>query len=150
VNQTFFDSTVESAYSTIFFADYEDEARRMRYANCGHLPGLLLRADGRVEELDSTGTVLGMFRDWEGELGECQLAPGDAMALYTDGVTEACDAAGEEFGKNRLAAALTGALQSVRKKAPAQAVVEAILAEVQRFSAGEQADDITLIVARCR
>ena len=150
VNQTFFDSTVESAYSTIFFADYEDEARRMRYANCGHLPGLLLRANGQVEELASTGTVLGMFRDWEGDRGECQLAPGDAMALYTDGVTEACDAAGEEFGQNRLAAALTGALQSVRKKAPAQAVVEAILAEVQRFSAGEQADDITLIVARCR
>jgi serine phosphatase RsbU (regulator of sigma subunit)/predicted enzyme related to lactoylglutathione lyase len=144
VNQTFFDSTVESAYSTVFFADYEDDVRKMRYANCGHLPGLLLRADGLVEELSSTGTVLGLFRDWDGEMGECQLAPGDTFALYTDGVTEACDADGEEFGQKRLARALRR-----RKKLDAKKTVDAVLEEVEEYCAGSQEDDITLIVAKC-
>lgn len=144
VNQNFFDSSVEAAYSTVFFAEYCDEERRMRYANCGHLPGLLLRADGRVEELASTGTVVGMFRDWVGEMGACQLEPGDTLALYTDGVTEACDADEVEFGQKRLLRAL-----KKRKKLGARAMVDAVLDDVQKYSAGEQGDDVTLIVARC-
>jgi serine phosphatase RsbU (regulator of sigma subunit) len=144
VNETFFDNTVESAYSTVFFADYEDDARRMRYANCGHLPGLLLRANGSVEELASTGTVLGLFRHWDGHMGECRLEPGDTLALYTDGVTEACNADREEFGQQRLTRALKR-----RRKREAKAIVDAVLDEVQQYSAGEQEDDITLIVARC-
>ena len=144
VNQTFFDSTAESAYSTVFFADYEDDVRKMRFANCGHLPGLLLRADGLVEELSSTGTVLGLFRDWDGEMGECQLAPGDTFALYTDGVTEACDADGQEFGQKRLARALRR-----RKKLDAKKTVDGVLEEVEAYCAGSQEDDITLIVAKC-
>jgi serine phosphatase RsbU (regulator of sigma subunit) len=145
VNETFFDNTAESAYSTVFFAEYEDDARSMRYANCGHLPGLLLRADGSVEELASTGTVLGLFRTWDGHMGACRLAPGDTLALYTDGVTEACDAEGEEFGAKRLARALRR-----RKKLDAKSTVDAVLAEVEEYCGGSQEDDITLIVARCR
>jgi serine phosphatase RsbU (regulator of sigma subunit) len=116
----------------------------MRYANCGHLPGLLLRADGSVEELASTGTVVGMFRDWVGEMGACQLEPGDLLALYTDGVTEACNAEEAEFGQKRLLRAL-----KKQKKRSARAIVDAVLDEVQKYSAGEQGDDVTLIVARC-
>ena len=144
VNQTFFDNSVESAYSTVFFAEYCDESRKMRYSNCGHLPGLLLRADGKVEELASTGTVLGLFRSWDGHMGDCALEPGDVLALYTDGVTEACNAEREEFGQKRLIAALKR-----RKKLGAKAMVGAVLEEVQRYSPGEQEDDITLIVAKC-
>jgi serine phosphatase RsbU (regulator of sigma subunit) len=144
VNQTFFDNTVDSAYSTVFFAEYDDETRVMRYANCGHLPGLLLRAGGEVEHLCPTGTVLGMFRDWDGHLGECRLAPGDTLALYTDGVTEACNAEGREFGQLGLVRALKR-----RKKLGAKATVDAVLEELQKYSSGEQGDDITLIVGRC-
>jgi serine phosphatase RsbU (regulator of sigma subunit)/catechol 2,3-dioxygenase-like lactoylglutathione lyase family enzyme len=144
VNQTFFDNSVESAYSTIFFADYNDEARCMRYANCGHLPGILLRANGTVEQLCPTGTVLGMFRAWDGHMGECRLAPGDTLALYTDGVTEARNAQDKEFGLPGLARAL-----KKRKKLGARATVDAVLEDVQRYSPGEQEDDITLIVAKC-
>jgi serine phosphatase RsbU (regulator of sigma subunit)/catechol 2,3-dioxygenase-like lactoylglutathione lyase family enzyme len=144
VNQTFFESTAESAYSTVFFAEYEDEPRTMRYANCGHLPGLLLRADGAVEELHSTGTVLGMFRAWDGKMGACQLAAGDSVVLYTDGVTEARNAQGAEFGPKGLVRALKR-----RKKLGAQETVDAVLEDVQQYSAGEQEDDITLIVAKC-
>lgn len=144
VNETFYDNTVESAYSTVFFAEYEDHRQQLRYANCGHLPGLLLRAGGAVEELTSTGTVLGLFRSWEGHSGVCQIEPGDTLALYTDGVTEACDADGEEFGQHRLTALLTE-----HAELSARAMVDRVLDAVQQHCVGEQTDDITLIVARC-
>ncbi len=144
VNATFYDNTVDSAYSTMFFAEYCDVERRLQYANCGHLPGLLLRSGGEVEPLAPTGTVLGLFREWTGHLGACSMAPGDTLALYTDGVTEACNADGEEFGSDRLIAAL-------RRHADrnAQATVRAVLDEVLAHCVGEQTDDITLIIARC-
>ncbi|MGA8162836.1 MAG: PP2C family protein-serine/threonine phosphatase, partial [Acidobacteriaceae bacterium] len=140
----FYDNTVDSAYSTMFFAEYCDDERRLRYANCGHLPGLLLRTSGEVEELSPTGTVLGLFREWTGHIGACEMSSGDTLALYTDGVTEACNAHGEEFGHDRLIAA-------VRKNTgrSAKETVRAVLDEVLEHCTGEQADDITLIVARC-
>ena len=144
VNETFYDNTGDSAYSTIFFAEYEDQRQQLRYANCGHLPGLLLRAGGGIEELASTGTVLGLFRAWDGNTGTCQLAPGDTLALYTDGVTEACDSAGEEFGQRRLAALLQEHAQLTAK-----AMVDTVLGAVQEHCPGEQTDDVTLIVAKC-
>ena len=145
VNRTFFENTGDSAYSTIFFAEYCDRTRQMRYANCGHLPGLLLRADGTVEELAPTGTVLGLFRSWEGHTGSCELEPGDTVALYTDGVTEASNAEGEEFGAHRLS-------ETLRRQAggSAQALVDGVLDAVRAHSPGEQEDDITLIMARVR
>src|ERR1700722_20378173 len=97
VNQLFYDNTADSSYATLFFAEYDDRAQRMRYANCGHLCGLLLRGDDTVEQLKSTCTVLGLFKEWECNIGECQLRCGDSIALYTDGVTESFNAAGEEF-----------------------------------------------------
>ncbi|HEV2278324.1 MAG TPA: SpoIIE family protein phosphatase [Acidobacteriaceae bacterium] len=144
VNETFFENTGDSAYSTIFFAEYCDEEQRLRYANGGHLPGLLLRAGGAVEELAPTGTVLGLFRDWNGHTGDCRMEPGDLLALYTDGVTEACNADGEEFGQDRLT-------RTLRRHASgsAQALVNAVLSDVLKHCTGDQADDITLIVAKC-
>src|SRR6188508_2717724 len=70
VNQLFHENTVESAYATLFFAEYDGRERRLRYANCGHLPGLLLRQDGSVERLDATAYVLGLFPDWDCTIGE--------------------------------------------------------------------------------
>jgi serine phosphatase RsbU (regulator of sigma subunit) len=144
VNQLFYENTVDSAYATVFFAEYDDATRKLRYANCGHLSALLLRNDGALEQLHSTATVLGLFRDWEGPSVECQLSPGDTLALYTDGVTEACNDEGEEFGEQRVAEALRR-----HCKLTAQASVAAIVEDVQRFSPGEQHDDVTLIVAKC-
>ena len=102
MNRLFHENTVDSAYASLFFADYGDRVRRLRYANCGHLCGLLLRSDNTLERLDSTGTLLGLFKEWDCSLGECELASGDTLALYTDGVTEACNDAGEEFGEQLL------------------------------------------------
>jgi len=144
VNQLFYENTTDSAYATLFFAEYDDKRRRLRYANCGHLCALLLRNDDTLERLDSTGTVLGLFKEWDCSIGERRLFFGDTLALYTDGVTEAFSDAGEEFGEHRLIAALRR-----HRKLPSQALLTSILDEVQRFSSREQHDDITLVVARC-
>jgi serine phosphatase RsbU (regulator of sigma subunit)/catechol 2,3-dioxygenase-like lactoylglutathione lyase family enzyme len=145
VNQLFYENTTDSAYATVFFAEYDGIARRLRYTNCGHLSGLLLRHDGSLERLHSTGTVLGLFKEWESPTLECRLSPGDTFALYTDGVTESFNADGEEFGEQRMAEALKH-----HRGKPAHSMVSSIVADVQRFSTGEQHDDITLIVARCQ
>jgi serine phosphatase RsbU (regulator of sigma subunit)/catechol 2,3-dioxygenase-like lactoylglutathione lyase family enzyme len=144
VNQLFFENTIESAYATLFFAEYDDRARRLRYANCGHLPGLILRGDDTLDRLASTGTVLGLFPDWECAIGESSLAAGDTLVLYTDGVTEAFNDRGEEFGEQRL----IESLRRQRDRRP-QALLDAILDDVKQFSPHEQHDDITLLVARC-
>jgi serine phosphatase RsbU (regulator of sigma subunit)/predicted enzyme related to lactoylglutathione lyase len=145
VNQLFSENTTDSAYATLFFGEYDDRCGRLRYANCGHYSPLLLRGDGTLEQLNSTGTVLGLFREWECGVEECALQPGDILTLYTDGITEACNADGEEFGEQRLA-------ESMRRnrERTAQAMLAAILDEVQQFSAGKQQDDITLIVGKCK
>src|SRR6266536_1098739 len=87
VNRLFCENTPEGAFATLFFAEYDDNAGYLRYANCGHLAALLLRSDTTLERLDSTATVLGVFREWDCSIGECRLLPGDTLALYTDDIT---------------------------------------------------------------
>jgi serine phosphatase RsbU (regulator of sigma subunit)/uncharacterized glyoxalase superfamily protein PhnB len=145
VNQLFSENTTDSAYATLFFGEYDDRSRRLRYANCGHYSPVLLRQNDTVERLNSTGTVLGLFREWDCAVEECAIQPGDILALYTDGITEAFNSAGEEFGEQRLIDLLRG-----NRHAPAQAILAAILEEVHAFSENKQGDDITLIVAKCR
>jgi serine phosphatase RsbU (regulator of sigma subunit)/predicted enzyme related to lactoylglutathione lyase len=145
VNQLFYENTTDSAYATLFFAEYDDKVQRLRYANCGHLSALLLRNDNSLERLNSTGTVLGLFKEWDCSMGESQIYPGDILALYTDGISESFNATGEEFGEERLVEALRRG-----RELSSTALLAAIVAEVKQFSALEQHDDITLIVARCR
>jgi phosphoserine phosphatase RsbU/P len=145
VNRLFCENTAEGAFATLFFAEYDDRAMRMRFANCGHLPALLLRKDGTVECLDSTATVLGVFKEWNCTIGERQLRPGDTLALYTDGITETYNDAEEEFGEARLTEALRR-----NCKLSSTELLEKVVGEVQRYSPREQHDDITLIVAKCR
>jgi len=144
VNQLFYENTVESAFATLFFADYNDQARRLRYVNCGHLPALVLRSDSTVERLHSTCTVLGVFKEWDCAVEECGLFPGDTLVLYTDGVTESFSESGEEFGEPRLIEALRRNCELT-----ARGLLEALVDEVRRFSPNEQHDDITVIVGKC-
>ena len=99
VNRLFYENTTDSAYATLFFAEYDDKMRRLRYVNCGHLPALLLRSDNTVEKLHSTSTVLGLFGEWDCSIAECQLFSGDTLVLYTDGITESFSDTEEDFGE---------------------------------------------------
>jgi len=143
VNQAFFENTIESAYATLFFAEFDSETRRLRYANCGHLPALVLRNNGTLERLDATCTVLGLFADWTCSVAETTLMPGDTLALYTDGVTESFNEEGEEFGLKNL-------MESLRRHHDLrpQRLLDSMLEDVRRFSTPEQHDDITLLIAK--
>ena len=155
VNRLFYENTSDNSYATLFFADYDDSTQRLRYVNCGHLPPLLLRAGSAsvsqteaqpvIEHLDSTSTVLGLFENWQCNVAETTLNPGDLLLLYTDGVTEALNRAGEDFGESRL----IDLVWSNRNLCP-QALIGSIIKAVQQFSHEEQVDDITLVAARCR
>ena len=145
VNRLFCQSTPENAYATFFFSEYHDQTGRLRYANCGHLPALLMRASGSVERLESTATVLGRFPRWECSIGETNLFAGDTLALYTDGVTEAGCLDGDEFGEGRLLHCL-----GLHRDLPSHVMVATVIDEVRRYSPHEQHDDITLIIAKCR
>jgi serine phosphatase RsbU (regulator of sigma subunit)/catechol 2,3-dioxygenase-like lactoylglutathione lyase family enzyme len=144
VNRLFFENTSDGAYATLFFGEYDDRTRRLRYANCGHLSALLLRRGGELERLESTATVLGLFANWRCSIGEGHLCPGDTLTLYTDGITEACNDDDEEFGEARLVNALRR-----NSGQPPRELVDSVVREVRQFSPHEQHDDITLIVARC-
>jgi sigma-B regulation protein RsbU (phosphoserine phosphatase) len=154
VNRLFYENSDDASYATLFFADYDDSTRKLRYANCGHLPPLLLRARQssqghisqapKVERLRSTCTVMGLFDAWHCEIAEVELAPGDTLALYSDGITEATNAAGEEFGESLLLDTLES-----RSHLPVEPLLQAVVGAVQRFSGGsEQQDDITAVIAR--
>jgi serine phosphatase RsbU (regulator of sigma subunit) len=144
VNRLFYENTADNAYATFFYSEFDDRTGRLRYANCGHLPALLLRLDGTIERLHALAPVLGLFPDWTCCTDERRLGPGDLLAIYTDGVTEAFDDEDNEFGEDRL----LDTLQTHRRERPSD-IIAAILDAVRRFSPQEQRDDITLIVARC-
>ena len=145
VNRLFCENTADTAFATLFFGEYDDRAQRLRYANCGHHSALLFRRDGTLDRLCPTATVLGLFADWECEVLERRLSPGDLLALYTDGITESFSPREEEFGEDRLIDALER-----HRELPCPDLLQAVASEVRRFSPQEQHDDITLIVARCR
>jgi serine phosphatase RsbU (regulator of sigma subunit) len=102
VNKLFYENTTDNIYATLFFGEYHDKGQRLRYANCGHLSALLLQHDRTLERLDSTCTVLGLFKEWSRAIQERTLFSGDTLVLYTDGVTESLNDAGEEFGEEAL------------------------------------------------
>ena len=146
VNSLFYKNTETNNYATMFFSLYDEASRTLRYVNCGHNPPMLLRSSGCVERLNATATVLGLFEDWDSPVGERQLAAGDVLLIYTDGISEAAPSEdAEEFGEDRL----IEEMRADYDKSASQ-MLEGIISEVQRFSQGEQADDMTLIVARCR
>jgi serine phosphatase RsbU (regulator of sigma subunit)/catechol 2,3-dioxygenase-like lactoylglutathione lyase family enzyme len=145
VNQLFCENTDNGAFATLFFAEYDDATCRLRYVNCGHLPPLLLRANGSIERLAATATILGAFKEWDCDLAECQIAPGDTLILYTDGITESFSPAGEEFGESRLEEAVRQ-----HRHLCSQSLLDAIVQQVHHFNPHDQHDDITLITAKCQ
>ncbi len=144
VNRMLCESSAAGQFATLFLGVYSDASRRLTYINCGHNPPLILRRDGRVERLEATATVLGAFATWECALGRTSLGAGDLLVAYSDGITEA-EREGAHYGEERL-------LEVLRAHAEAgpDAILSAVLASVLDFGAGEQSDDLTLMVARAR
>lgn len=116
--------------------------RRLTYANAGHWPPLLLRRSGTAVSLNEGGAPLGIFPDRTYGDASVQLEPGDRLILYTDGLTEATNSNGQEFGESKLVD-----LGILNVALDASHLLEAIMKEVATFSGGSFQDDFTLVVA---
>jgi serine phosphatase RsbU (regulator of sigma subunit) len=145
LNRTLHASTAPEEYATLFLGEYEGPTRKLRYVNCGHVAPALLQSDGRILRLESTATALGLFEAWSGDTGVVDMAPGDLLVLLTDGIVEACNHAGDEFGDDRVLA-----LADRLRFEPLERIQRMILAATARFSEGRQDDDRTMVLTRPR
>lgn len=131
-------------YLSMFLALVESGGRNFRYVNAGHVPPAVIRADGRVEWLETGGTIVGLLPEVQFECGTVTLAQGDLLVACTDGITEAMDAVGTEFGRRRLVELVTG----LRHEAP-EKIMQAVLRDVEKHSrGGTYEDDRILLVMK--
>ncbi len=145
LNEALFGSSSAARYATAFLATFDRETRRLVYTNAGHLPALLVR-DRDTVRCDEGGVPIGMFEGATYRTGARTLAPGDLLALFTDGVTEAPAPHGEEFGVARLAKLLRA-----HRARPLDTVIEIVLDALLQWSGPVDAhDDVTLVLARVR
>jgi phosphoserine phosphatase RsbU/P len=141
-NDALYAQNAMSMFTTLFYGVLDLETSTLSYVNCGHNPPLHVRASGGCAELAGRGPPLGFFPGQVWQAHTVRLAPGDGVFLFTDGVTECLNIAGEEYGDERLAALVS------QQRADAEAVVQAVVADAEAFAAGaEQADDITCVAA---
>ena len=146
VNSLVFDASSASRYATLFYAQYDPRSRRLSYVNGGHNPPVILRkssSDWQVFRLEAGGPVIGLFMPRYEQ--ECfDLEPGDAIVLFTDGVSESMNARDEEWGEDRL-------IEFAKScdRLPALETMTRIFAAAEAFAAGApQHDDMTLVVLR--
>jgi sigma-B regulation protein RsbU (phosphoserine phosphatase) len=133
-------------FVTMFHGVLDLRTGRFRYCNAGHNPPYLTRMHGGRETLGPTGIPFGIDADWLYHTEETVLAPGDSLFLFSDGITEAFSAGGEEFGTDRLEAAL----ELARDKKTSE-LVQQLLEKVGTFASGAvQSDDITCLALTYR
>jgi phosphoserine phosphatase RsbU/P len=128
-------------YMTMYLSILDQRNKTLHYVNAGHVPPILLRADGSVEYLREGGMVVGLFSNVPFERGNVKLNSGDILAGYTDGITEASNADDEESGYDRLVELL-----KKHRSASAREIVDLTLAEVERFSRGGTHEDDRVIM----
>jgi sigma-B regulation protein RsbU (phosphoserine phosphatase) len=133
-------------YMTMFICLLDQRHGALHYVNAGHVPPAVVRANGTVEYLREGGMVVGLFPSVSYERGQVRLAPGDIVVGCTDGITEAMDTQENEFGLERL-------IEVVHREraAPANRIVDLVLAEVDRFSrGGPHEDDRVILIMKVR
>ena len=128
-------------FVTMFHGVLDLASGVLRYCNAGHNPPYLLRAAGGRETLKATGIPFGIDADLPYRVAETVLAPGDALFLFSDGITEAFDPAGDIFGEARLEAAL----ENSRGRSATTLVADILAATAEFAAGGEQSDDITCL-----
>jgi sigma-B regulation protein RsbU (phosphoserine phosphatase) len=128
-------------FVSFFYCAYDTAQRRLVSTNAGHNPPVLVRRDGTVRRLGRGGPLLGVFAQARFEQEETQLEDGDRLVLFTDGITEARDRAGCEFGEDQLAARAAAVRGSNARELQGE-----LVSEIRAFSQGSFSDDATLIV----
>jgi phosphoserine phosphatase RsbU/P len=144
LNRFLYDNTEANRYVTLFYGELDAARRRFEYVNAGHVPPFLVRAGGIVDRLRSGGPVLGLLDEVAFECGEVLLAPGDVLAMVTDGATEALSPDEEEFGDERVVAAL-----ATSHPAPAARALSHLLTTVEGWTGGGGCtDDLTALLLK--
>ncbi len=143
LNNHLFRNTSDDRYATFFYAVYDASSRILTYTNAGHLSPFFV-SDGRVQRLDEGGTVVGLFEDAPYTQGTLKVAPGSVLVAFSDGLTEPENVYGEEFGMDRLRDEILR-----QRDTPPQRLAENLIAATEQWAGTpEQADDITVVVAR--
>lgn len=143
VNRQVYGSSLADRYATVFYGVFDGASRTLRYVNAGHNPPMVIRPDGSIVWLETGGAPVGMFPDWTYAEGAVQLRPGDLVVAYTDGVIEAANRVGEEWGVEGLRRALAES-----DALCAGEIVHAIFTSMDEFSGCRQTDDATAVVLR--
>lgn len=144
VNEGLIRRSIQSRFATLLYGTLAPDGRLI-YTNAGHNPPFLMGRDG-VKRLETGGLILGLFPHATYEEETLQLEPGDLLVVFSDGVTEALDAAGEEFGEDRLLACLN----AHRERPPAE-LLDSVLSAVRAFAVNAvQNDDVTALVLKYR
>lgn len=145
INSLLYHSTGSHQFATFFLARVDGGRLTLSFSNAGHNWPVIVRRSGERVLLEKGGTILGILEGVDFEEAEVPLMPGDVMVLYTDGVSEATNAAGDLFGEDRLYALL----ERMPAGLSARDVAERLLDDVRTFLAGvDPQDDITLVVLR--
>jgi phosphoserine phosphatase RsbU/P len=142
VNRLLCRNMASGRFVTFCYARIDVAAGKLTYANAGHNPPLLVRANGAIDKLSPGGTVLGVFAESTYEQGDFALRSGDRLILYTDGITESRNPGGEEFGEEGIAASA-----AQHRALGADAMLAAMLEDIEAFNGAAYEDDATLIVA---
>jgi phosphoserine phosphatase RsbU/P len=141
VNSVLCNNIACGKFVTLFYGILDADSRTLAYANAGHLRPIQINGSRSVQQLENGGALMGVFPEWKYENSIAQLAPGDRLLLFTDGITEAAKPDGEEFGEQRLIDAAT----SLVKPSSAE-LRDQLLAEIKGFCDSQLHDDATLIV----
>ena len=143
VNRQVHASSLANRYATLFYGVFDGAARTLRYVNAGHNPPLILRRDGSIHWLETSGAPVGMFPDWTYREERVELQAGDLIVAYTDGVVETRNTLDEEWG----VAGLEKAAEESKGECAGD-VVRAIFKSMDEFTGGRQSDDVTIAVLR--
>jgi phosphoserine phosphatase RsbU/P len=143
LNRHIFRNTSDDRYATFFYADYNVAARTLTYTNAGHLAPFFVIGDS-ITELSEGGTVIGMFEEFPYMQGTVKCEPGSLLVVFSDGLTEPENVYGEEFGIQRLKDEVLR-----QRSMPPQHIAENLIAAAEQWAGTpEQADDITVVIAR--
>jgi phosphoserine phosphatase RsbU/P len=147
INRLVYEASADNRYATFFYAQYDPDSRILRYVNAGHNAPILCskRADSpEIERLEEGGTVIGLFPEAPYRDAQLRLYPGDVVAAFTDGISEAMSDAEEEWGEERL----IETIKNTDSRSAAD-MITSILEQVDAFTHGvRQHDDMTLVIMR--
>jgi phosphoserine phosphatase RsbU/P len=145
VSHQAYSSSSEGRYATLFYGVFDGSTRILRYVNAGHNPPVVLRRDGSMHFLETGGAPVGLFADSEYREGSVKLESGDLVVAFTDGLTEATNQEGHEWGVQGL---LKAAICGSQCSQDAEDLVTSIFNSMDDFSREHQTDDATLAVVR--